>query len=43
MKPIVIYYQSYETPMEKRAVNLLSSYLLDYTLDYPLVFPEEQA
>jgi len=42
MKKIAIIYGSYQTGVQKKAVALLTEYLLDYTLEYPLCFPYDE-
>ena len=42
MKKLAILYGAFETGVQKKAVELLSQLLLDYTLEYPVCLPYTQ-
>lgn len=42
MKKIAIIYGAYETGLQKKAVEVLTESLLDYTLEYPLCFAYDE-
>ena len=43
MKKLAIVYAAYETPMEKKAVALLTEFLTDYAQEYPVCVPLSKA
>ena len=42
MKKIAIVYGEYRTGVQKKAVEVLSEFILDYTLEYPVCFRYEE-